>query len=153
MATTLIFRRTGESVWPKLATLAVWLAVGVSSSYWGLQLWGKAAPVAVPVVPQPTLVIDQAAVARALGAAKVQPGVVQVAGSAPKVVLLGVAGDAKGQGVALLSVDGQAPKPYRVGVEVTDGWRLESVAGRAAVLAAGDKAAPTHRLELPPLKQ
>jgi general secretion pathway protein C len=118
-----------------------------------LQLWGKTEPVAVSVVPQPALTIDQAAVARALGAVKAQPGSVQVAGSAPKVALLGVVGDAKGQGVALLSVDGQAPKPYRVGVEVTDGWRLESVAGRAAVLAAGDKSAPTHRLELPPLKQ
>ncbi len=136
-----------------LSTWLVWLVVGVSAGYWGLLLWGQAPRVEVAVTPRSPALVDSAAVARALGAVKAQQASPAAPTSIPKVVLLGVAGASKGKGVALLSVDGQPAKPYRVGAEVAGGWRLVEVAGRTAVLALGhDTAAPVHHLELPPLK-
>jgi general secretion pathway protein C len=153
MATTLIFPRPGTGRTALLSTWLVWLAVGVSVAYWGLLLWGQAPRVEVAVTPRSPALVDSAIVARALGAVKPQQGGPEAPASMPKVVLLGVVGGSQGKGVALLSVDGQAAKPYPVGAEVVGGWRLAEVAGRTAVLALGrDKAAPVHRLALPPLK-
>ncbi len=152
MNATSILKRPGLGAVPALITWLVWLGVGLSASYWCLLWWGQAPRTQVPTPAEPARMLDPAAVARALGAAEAA-GVAAQAVVAPPAVLVGVLGGPKGQGVALLSVEGQAAKPYRVGAEVVGGWRLASVAGRAAVLARGSEAAaPTHRLELPPLK-
>jgi general secretion pathway protein C len=48
--------------------------------------------------------------------------------------LLGVIASTKGQGSALIAVDGQPPKAYRVGQEVSEGVKLISLAPKQARL-------------------
>jgi general secretion pathway protein C len=68
-------------------------------------------------------------------------------------VLLGVLADRQHGGAALISVDGKAAKPYRVGAPVDGNLVLQSVAGRRAVLAAGVDGPAQMTLELPPLSK
>ena len=66
-------------------------------------------------------------------------------------VLTGVVADAAKGGAALIALDGQASKPYRVGASVADGLVLQSVAARRAVLAPALNAPAALMLEMKPL--
>jgi general secretion pathway protein C len=97
--------------------------------------------------------VDAALVARALGA-RATGGVAAPASdtAAPatesgRFALLGVLAGRNAQGAALVAVDGKAAKPFVVGAALVDGWTLQSVQGRHAVLARGGAALA---LELPP---
>jgi general secretion pathway protein C len=68
-------------------------------------------------------------------------------------VLVGVLADSLHGGAALISVDGKAAKPYRVGAMVDGNLVLQSVAARQAVLAAGADGSAQVTLELPPLSK
>jgi len=59
---------------------------------------------------------------------------------------LGVIASASGQGSALIAVDGQQPKPFRVGQTVQDDWVLSSLTARKASLKSSSK---EMLLELP----
>jgi general secretion pathway protein C len=63
--------------------------------------------------------------------------------------LVGVVANRGHGGAALISVDGQPPKPFRVGAPVDEGLVLQSVDARQAVLAASADAPPAVTLELP----
>jgi general secretion pathway protein C len=94
--------------------------------------------------------VNTAAVAQTLGAAPVQA--VAAPTLASRFQLLGVmAGDAS-QAAALIAVDGQAAKPFRVGAVVADGWVLQSAQGRRVSLGAAANGAQTLVLELPAKK-
>ena len=135
----------------RLITLALWGAAGASVAYWALQL---SAPGVAPLgaaaaaqLPQ----VDEAAMARLLGAG-LQPSQPSSA-AAPadsSLVLLGVlAGAGSGAGAALLAVDGRPPKPYRVGAQVRPGLVLQSLHQRQARLGADVQGAATLVLDLP----
>jgi general secretion pathway protein C len=47
---------------------------------------------------------------------------------------MGVIASPTGQGSALIATDGQAPKAFRVGQAVQDGWTLDSLTARQARL-------------------
>ena len=132
-----------------LATTAVWALAAGSAMYWALQWGGAQRPVDVPVAAAGGLTIDEAAVARALGAQPDQPAVATNAELAGRLALRGVLTHGAG-GAALIAVDGQPARPLRVGarLEGVDGdWRLRAVTPGAAVLAGGGH---QLRLELPP---
>jgi general secretion pathway protein C len=63
--------------------------------------------------------------------------------------LLGVAMAAKGTAIALISVDGQAPKPFHVGATVSAGLVLQAVTPTQALLGATLKSPTLSTLELP----
>jgi general secretion pathway protein C len=48
--------------------------------------------------------------------------------------LIGVIASPTGQGSALIATDGQAPRAFRVGQTVQDGWTLDSLTARQARL-------------------
>ena len=127
-------------------TFVLWLVVGFSAVAWGLQLWPQ--PDAVPVVelasPPPTSTIDD--VARALGASRVPA---QSPALASRLQLIGVVADADGFGAALIAIDGQPPKPYRMGKPVLDGLVLQSVQARSAALGERIGGVTTLTLSLP----
>jgi general secretion pathway protein C len=75
-------------------------------------------------------------VARALGH-KAEPNTSAKAPSRSQYQLLGVIASASGQGSALIAVDGQPPKAYRVGQPVQDGWTLVSLTPKQARLKSG----------------
>ena len=63
--------------------------------------------------------------------------------------LVGIVARRSGGGVALISVDGKAAKPVRVGAFIDDRLILQSVEGRRALLASGVDKPTEVTLELP----
>ncbi len=132
-------------------TLLIWAVAAASVAYWALRLLGptgtaSGVPVASATPPAP----DALAVARVLGAAQ-QVTVAAVAPGPSRYVLTGVVADRRQGGAALIAINGQPPKTYRVGAELEPGVRLASVGPRRAVLATEAEAAGRLQLELPPL--
>ena len=129
-------------------TFMVWAAVAFSAVAWGLHWSSGPLQAAVDVdglkglaEPDPQLV------ARALGG--VQTSVAR-ADAASRLRLVGVLSERESTwGIALLSVDGQPAKPFRVGQTVTDGLVLQATHVRQALLGAQLDGAPSVTLELP----
>lgn len=145
---------------PRLAALAVGVLLAASVTFWALKLSAPNGLVQAPVAAsrdtptRPMTASDPAALAAFLGAspaAALEPTAAAPSPWAGRFVLTGVVAGASSQGVAVIAVDGQAPRPYRVGTRVDDGLVLQSVAPRKAVLAAGPRSPALLTLELPPL--
>ena len=132
--------------WPVLGAMLVWGMVGLSVAYWGLQFWGQKPSVAVPVLLERSQPLDSKQVARALGAGET-PLVVPADNG--RHALVGLATDASGHGVALISTDHGTAKTYRVGAALPDGMVLRSLGPRQAELALSVQAPVSVRLELP----
>lgn len=142
--------------WPLAVAVLVWLVAGFGVAWCALKWWGTDPFTPVPVTAPPPTLVDSAAVAQTLGAAR-QPdaaaAVTQpVPAAATRFQLVGVlaaasSGAAGPAGVALIATDGQAPRPYRVGAVVDGSWRVHAVQRRAVVLASADWPAGTP---LPP---
>ena len=90
--------------------------------------------------------VDASAVSKALGAAPVQSA---SASLESRFVLVGVMDGGPTQGVALISVDGEAAKPYRLGQTVTDGFVVLATGPKKAELGPQLGAASSLVLELP----
>ena len=134
-----------------VTSVLVWGAVAFSAVSWALQ-WSAldASPRQAPDSSPAASEVNTAAVAQTLGAAPVQAVAAPTLPS--RFQLLGVmAGDAS-QAAALIAVDGQAAKPFRVGAVVADGWVLQSAQGRRVSLGASANGAQTLVLELPAKK-
>ena len=130
-----------------LAASLVWGVLAMSAAYWGLRWWGEAPAQVLPVPPAPVLTIDSGRVASALGARAVTAAAPAAApGLGSRFRLQGVVAARQGQGAALISVDGQPAKPYRVGAALADGVRVLALGPRHAEVG-GDGGRVT--LELP----
>jgi general secretion pathway protein C len=122
----------------------VWLAAGAAASYGVLHGLGQRPDVPLPMPPVTAWAVDTAMVARALGAttstnAQPAPQVVAEPAGPSRYTVLGVVAPTasdSGSGVALVSVDGQRPLPYRVGAVLDGRWQVQSVQRRAVVLVA-----------------
>jgi general secretion pathway protein C len=119
--------------WPGLLAALVWAAAAAGVVYWVLLL---TAPKALPVMGLSSLPGVQSqstpAVAKALGDAGAAPQA--PAPNSTQYKLLGVIASGTGQGSALIAVDGQPPKAFRVGQDVTEGLKLLSVTPKQARL-------------------
>ena len=144
------FNAPSRAVLP-VVTLLVWGAVAFSAVTWGLR-WS--APAAVPSnatsAEQALPEVDASAAARSLGAAPVQAAAAPTLAS--RFQLLGVLDAGPDAGAALMAVDGQPAKPYRVGAVVTDGWVLQTAQGRRVSLGASVAGPSSLALELPAKK-
>ena len=118
---------------PALAAGLLWLVVAASATCWVLHFPRETSAVRPAVTPasSDTAEVDAAPVARALG--QVQPQTVAAA-DASRFQLLGVVSLSSGGGSALLAVDGQPPKAWRVGQAVQEGVYLQKLAPRQAWL-------------------
>lgn len=137
--------------WPVLAAGVLWLAAGVSAGYWILLAWGRTPVVPVTAAPADTGAPDTALVARALGSEAAAP-VADTASSAAasRYSLLGVVAGSS-QGAALISVDEQPAKPYRLGAAVEGGLLLQSVGKGSARLGPTLGGPATVELTVPTL--
>lgn len=135
---------------PTIAAGLLWLAAGLSAGYWVLLAWGRSPVTPVSAVAPAQLVADSAAVARTLGAV---PGVAPtgaVASAPPRYNLLGVVAAGHQDGAALIAVDGQPPRPYRVGAPLEGGGLvLQAVTRRAVRLGPSLEGPATIELTLP----
>lgn len=146
--------------WPKIATFSLAALAAGSAAYWVMK-WVAIAPAGsiAPVVFAEPVQSDPQVVARLLGGGQASAGTTPVdAGPAPdnatnRFKLMGVVADRTHSGHALISVDGQPAKPYRVGAQVNENLVLKSVATRSAALATRLDAPASVNLELPVLAQ
>ena len=141
------------SRWARGLTLLLGALTTTCATYWVLRSLDGGAPDTAPAAavgeaaPQ-----DPMAVARALGVgAVVMP--VEAPALSSRFALLGVLANQASGGAALISVDGQPAKPYRVGASVEGQLVLKSVSPRQAQLAASVESPALVRLDMPPLPQ
>ncbi len=138
-------------------SLLVWAAVAASALYWGQALWAgppQAAPQARPADPAQALGAD---LTRLLGSDPAPPPAdapAPVAEADPRFTLVGVASPQaeaarQREGVALIAIDGNPPKVYRVGA-VVDGDNILQAVGQRSVLIGPRGAPASAALELPP---
>ena len=143
---------------PRLIALLAGALVAASATFWALRLSAPRAPlVQAPAgdAAAQSLPVDAARRAALLGASPARDNAApaSAAATAPalasRFVITGVVASPSSQGVALIAVDGQPAKPYRVGAVIVEGVMLQSVAPRKAVLAASRKGPALLTLELP----
>lgn len=143
---------TARRPWPAVAAGVLWLAAGLSAGYWVLLAWGRTPVTPVAAAPMALPVADPAVVARALGflSPVVSAEVAQAPVAAPsRYVLLGVVAVGAAQGAALIGLDGQPPRPYRVGAVLDGGLVLQAVSRTAARLGPTLQGPATVELSLP----
>jgi general secretion pathway protein C len=140
--------------WPiRLVTFFLSALAAASVGFWVLR-WPASSPSAhIPIAPGVEASIDTAKLAVLLGA---PTGQVSEERTAPRAAsaqyqLLGIISQGAKRGSALIGIEGQPPKPYRVGERLTDKVVLKSVQARSAVLASDVNAPDGISLELPPL--
>ena len=140
---------------PRLAAGFLWAGAAALAVFWGLKLSAPRQVLAVPQAGGPAAVqVDGAAMARLFG---VQEGAPVAAPAAPtRWRLLGVmAGKNSGGGAAVIAVDDQPAKVFRVGAVVADGLVLQSLrsdAPRAVTLGAGVDGPAAMTIALPALR-
>ena len=137
--------------WPSAtATTVLWALAAASVVFWGLRLAAPSDAVAPPPLSgNGAAVVDPVAVAQMLGVVQSQATVAATPDAASRFQLLGVVADVDQQGAALISVDGQPARPFRVGSQVVEGYVLHSLDLRAASLGASVDASPAFTLQLP----
>ncbi|MEO8542746.1 MAG: type II secretion system protein N [Burkholderiaceae bacterium] len=145
--------------WPaRLVTFFLWALAALSASYWFTKLTGTSGMSATaPALTGDAPSVQQNDLARVFGPgnpavanAPAAPGVA-APDPAARLRLLGVVANRAHSGVALISVDGQPPRPYRVGSALDGGWTLQQVGIRSATLAPTASGAASLTLELAPL--
>jgi general secretion pathway protein C len=138
----------------RFTAFSVWLLLGGSVAYWGLQLFAR--PLAMPpsVLPAGDARATQVDLGRLLGVAAPEPVPAPEAAPSTRLRLLGVVAPKSaraaeaGEGVALIEVDG-VPRTVRVGAVVDGELRLLRVDARSASLGRVGQA-PTQVLEISP---
>ena len=136
---------------PNALTALVWCAAAAGLIFWVLKFPAGTGPLILATTsPKGSSVSAQDAAshtARAWGAQSAVPEVSMALSS--RFQLLGVIANASGQGSALISVDGQAPKAYRVGQTLTDGVTLINLSARQANLGPASGGSAVFSLTMP----
>ena len=140
---------------PRLAAGLLWAGAAALAVFWGLKLSAPRQVLSAPQAGGPAQVqVDGAAMARLFG---VQDGAPVAAPAAPtRWRLLGVmVGKDSGGGAAVIGVDDQPAKVFRVGTVVADGLVLQALrsdAPRAVSLGAGVDGPAAVTINLPALR-
>lgn len=141
--------------WLWLVTFLAAALAAASAGYWGLKLLVPPPTAARPAVMTNAQVpVDSQLVARVLGGGR-SPAASQSApmpeATAGRFKLAGVVADKHARGYALIAVDGQPARPFRVGSPVGDALVLQSVSKAGAVLGSSLNGPMAVRLEMPKL--
>lgn len=132
----------------------VWLLLGGSVAYWGLQLLARPLPMPASVLPAAEGRATQVDLGRLLGVMAAEPVAAPTVEASSRLRLVGVVAPKSaqaaqaGEGVALIEVDGVA-RTVRVGAVVDGDLRLLRVNARSASLGLMGQA-PAQVLELTP---
>lgn len=134
--------------------LTVWLLLGGSVAYWGLQLLARPLPMPASVLPVGEARAAQVDLGRLLGVTPPQAAAEPEVAPSTRLRLLGVVAPKNpraaqaGEGVALIEVDG-VPRTVRVGAVVDGELRLLRVEARTASLGRAGQA-PSQVLQISP---
>lgn len=140
--------------WLRIATFTLAALAAASAAYWALNL-SAPAPVTPSdlVFPDARATPNSQALAQLLGGGQISAAPVKSDISASRLKLTGVVANRGQGGYALIAIDDQPAKPYRVGSQVSDKLILRSVAPRSADLATSADAPVSVKLELPALSK
>ena len=140
--------------WLRIATFSLAALAAASATYWVLK-WQATVPssLTAAVIYSAPPAADPQVVARLLGGGQTAVSAKRVDSAASHFKLSGVLVNQASGDYAVISVDGKAAKPYRVGAPVNDDLVLQSVAARSAALAPSRDAPVAVTLELPKLIQ
>lgn len=140
--------------WLRIATFTLAALAAASAAYWTLNLSAPASVTPIDLVfPDARPTSNPQALARLLGGGQVSAQSVKSDVSASRLKLAGVVANRGQGGYALIAIDDQPAKPYRVGSQVSDKLILQSVAPRSADLATSAEAPVSVTLELPALSK
>jgi general secretion pathway protein C len=136
----------------RIVTFVVAALAAASATLWTLKGTNTAtSPAAGAVIQTETRLADPATVGRLLGGGQPSAPSVVVDSAASHFKLTGVVADRAQGGYALIAVDGQPAKPFRVGARLNEALVLHSVTARSAALAASKTAPVSVTLDLPKL--
>lgn len=145
--------------WPsRIAAFSLWTLAAGSATFWFLKTSGVAeAPITAGVISAEMPAVDLRNLTLALGPGPSTNDIptagapqVLAADPAARLRLLGVvAASRTSGGVALISIEGQIPRPYRVGHPIDANYRLTAVAARSATLSSMQADGRPITLELP----
>ena len=142
-----------DKLWPGAWAALLGCAAAASVVFWVLKFPSGSEVLNAPVVQSAGQATAALAVqpsihrARALGVQAPAPEV-SIAQTS-RFQLWGVVAGASGQGSALIAVDGQPPRAFRVGQTVTEGVVLQGLGPKQAQLGATVQGAPLFSLNLP----
>jgi general secretion pathway protein C len=138
----------------RLVSFFLAAVAAASLGFWALK-WPLAAPTSHPTLPgPPPPPIDSVKLSQLLGyspSAAASGALAPLATAASRYKLIGVIAQGSRRGSALIAVDGEPAKPFRIGELVTDGMLLQSVEARRVSLAPEMTGNAGVTLELPPL--
>ena len=138
----------------RIVTFAVWTLTAISVTWWSLKFVGARAPtMTAPVLSSPAPGSDPADLAKVFGPPIAAPMAAVAATPAAidpgtRFALVGVVANRASSGVAIISIDGKAALPYRVGSQIEESYKLKSVAPRSAVLEESASTKATFTIEL-----
>jgi len=138
--------------WPAAVAGVLWLAAGLSAGYWVLLALGRTPVTPVAAAPLALPAVDPAVVARALGLLPTMAVADTAQAPEPtpsRYFLLGVVAVGAEQGAALIGMDGQPPRPYRVGAMLEGGLVLQAVTRTGVRLGPMLQGPATVELALP----
>jgi len=144
----------------RLAAFVIWALVAGTGVLWGIRFLAHAVPAPKQVATADVGSLTRGDLSRLLGADPVaqdpvaSPGMAQQLGG--RLRLTGVAAPRQhgGSGLAVISVDGNPPRVYRVGALIDSTLVLHGVSMRTATVAmvqSGSEPASEFVLEMPPL--
>jgi general secretion pathway protein C len=142
-------------LWPGAWAALFWCAAVASAVFWVLNFPSGSVVQGVPLVQGSAQAGSASSVQSSVHMARVWG--VQVQTPVPEVSiaqssrfqLWGVVAGASGQGSALIALDGQPPRAFRVGQTVTDGVVLQSLGQKQAQLGVSAQGAALFSLSLP----
>jgi general secretion pathway protein C len=132
-----------------------WCAAVASAVFWLLSFPSGSVLQGVPLVQgsaqatSPSSVQSSVHMARVWGVQAPAPVPEVSIAQSSRFQLLGVVAGASGQGSALIALDGQPPRAFRVGQNVTDGVVLQSLGPKLAQLGVSAQGAALFSLSLP----
>jgi len=144
----------------RFAAFVIWALVAGTCVFWGIRFFVRAAPAPMQVATADIGSLTRGDLSRLLGSDPVAQAPVQPPGMAQQLVgrlrLTGVAAPRQqgGPGLAVISVDGNPPRVYRVGALIDSNLMLHGVSMRTATVAmaqSGSDPASEVVLEMPPL--
>jgi len=147
--TTATLKPSANSWTLRLFTLLIWLLVGLCAAYWAFKFATTKTVEATTTQSTPTVVVDSKAVGRLLGATDTIAVKAVNTLASTKFVLFGMANSVRGQGYALIALDGKPARPYRVGSMVADNLLLKSISKNGVILASSLKSPDGVTLEPP----
>ena len=137
----------------KLSAFVIWALLAACAAFWALRLVARPAqvpPQALPVALEQALKGDMSR----LFPARPLPQAAALAPASSRFQVLGVvapkAHPQSAEGVALIAVDGQPPRPYRVGARVEADLVVQSISQHTVQLGPKDGPA-AFSLDLPAL--